>query len=123
MKLQITAHDLSRILDLRDPMVYVSLDDRHRRELTAFHEQLTTKIVEQGVADQLLQGLFSNSTDCAVTVEIESYEVKNYRRIATDLEEPFASPGQEIEAYYNELFRDWLAVAQSWEHQVPDRHL
>jgi hypothetical protein len=123
MKLQMTPHDFDTILKLRQPMPHLSLNHRHEQELAMFYDRLAAKLVDQGVGGKLARGLLTNASDCRVTVDIESYEVENYHRIATDLEKPFPSAGLEIEAYYNGVFHEWRDMTRDWVRQAPDRHL
>lgn len=122
MKLEITPYDLETIIRFRESMIHMDLHHRQERELDVFHKRLTDKLIEHGVGGQLIRTLITSSTNCAVTVEIESHDVINYRRVAAQLNEPFPLYDEQPEAYHNQMFNDWIGVTRSWIQQVPDEH-
>lgn len=123
MKLEITPYDVETIIRFREAILHMDLSNRQERELEVLHKRFTEILTEQRVGGHLLGALLTTSFDYTATVEVQSYEVKNYRRLATQLEEPFPLYDQQPEAYHNKIFNEWRDVTQSWEKQVPDHHL
>jgi len=123
MQLQISPYALETIIRFRETMLFLDLTYRQERGLDKFHSRLCDRLAQHQDGVELLRGLLTNESRPTVTVEIGPYDINHYSTLADEVSEPFPMYNTRPESYHNDIFEEWRKVTDSWEDQMPNRHL